>query len=67
MPSLLGFFVGCLSHLFLDMFNPKGIPFFFIKRIRLGKIESGDVKSIIFTWVCVFLCLGIGITLKCIL
>ena len=22
---LIGFFIGCLSHLFLDMFNPKGI------------------------------------------
>ena len=61
---LVGFFIGCLSHLFLDLFNPKGIPFFIFKRIRLGNFKSGESGSIIFTWVCVFLSLAIGILIK---
>jgi Predicted membrane-bound metal-dependent hydrolase (DUF457). len=64
LPSLLGFFVGCLSHLFLDMFNPKGIPFCGFKRVCLGKFKSGETSSVIFTWVCVGICLIIGISLK---
>ena len=31
---LIGFFIGCLSHLFLDMFNPKDILFFLFKKVR---------------------------------
>lgn len=61
---LLGFFIGCLSHIFLDMFNPKGVPCLFLHRIRLGKFESGDPSSVIFTWVCVILCIGVGILIK---
>lgn len=64
-PPLLGFFIGCISHIFLDMFNPKGVPFLFVHRIRLGKINSGDPNSIAFTWICVVLCIGIGILVKC--
>ena len=61
---LLGFFVGCLSHIFLDMFNPKGVPCLFLHRIRLGKFESGDPSSVIFTWVCVFIVVGLGLIAK---
>ncbi|MEE5994804.1 MAG: metal-dependent hydrolase [Oscillospiraceae bacterium] len=51
-PALCGFFTGCLSHLFLDLFNPSGIPFLFgIKHLHLGKIRSGSKESIIFTWI----------------
>jgi len=64
LPSLIGLFVGCLSHLFLDMFNPKGIPFFIFRKVSLGKFDSGKIGSIIFTWICVFICLTIGIMLK---
>ena len=62
---LIGFFIGCLSHLFLDMFNPKGIPFLFFKRVSLGKFKSGELGSIIFTWVNVILCIGIGFAIRC--
>lgn len=65
MPSLLGIFIGCLSHLFLDMFNPSGIPFFIFFNACLGKIKSGDSKSIIFTWICIAVCLLLGISYKC--
>lgn len=61
---LIGFFIGCLSHLFLDMFNPKGIPFFLFKRVRLGNFKSGEIGSVVFTWVCVFLCITIGVICK---
>ena len=63
-PPLLGFFIGCISHIFLDMFNPKGVPCLFVHRIRLGKFNSGDSSSIVFTWICVILCIGIGILIK---
>jgi len=63
-PPLIGFFIGCLSHLFLDMFNPKGIPFFIFKRVHLGNFNSGEPGSIIFTWVCVFLSIVIGCLIK---
>lgn len=66
LPSLIGFFIGCLSHILLDMFNPKGVPFLFIYRLRLGNINSGDIMSIIFTWFLVGASLGIGITMHCI-
>ncbi len=63
-PSLVGFFVGCMSHLFLDMFNPAGIPFLFgVKHLHLGKIRSGSTMSIFFTWICVFIVLLVGLAL----
>lgn len=61
---LIGFFVGCLCHLFLDMFNPKGIPFLFFKRIRLGKFKSGEIGSIVFTWFCVIVTITVGVICK---
>lgn len=55
---LIGFFVGCLSHMFLDMFNPMGVPFLFgVTRLHLGSIPSGSKSGVIFTWVNVALVL----------
>ena len=63
-PSLCGFFMGCMSHLFLDMFNPRGVPFLFgAVHLRLGKIKSGSTASVIFTWLCVILTLTAGFLL----
>lgn len=61
---MLGFFIGCLSHLFLDMFNPKGIPFFIFKKVHLGNFRSGEIGSIVFTWVCIILCIAVGVIVK---
>lgn len=60
---LLGFFIGCLSHLFLDMFNPSGVPFLFgfKKRMRFMKIPSGSTQSVILTWVNVVMVIAFGI------
>lgn len=64
-PPMIGFFIGCLSHLFLDMFNPAGIPFLFgVSRIHLGKIKSGSKESIIFTWICTIAAAILGIVLN---
>ena len=64
LPALIGLFVGCISHLFLDMFNPKGIPFCFVKKVSIGKFDSGSIGSVIFTWINVFLCIILGCVLK---
>lgn len=65
---LVGFFIGCLSHTFLDLFNPSGVPFLFgAFRLRLAKIPSGSAAGIIFTWVSVALVLFMGIGIKALL
>ena len=61
-PPLCGFFLGCLSHVFLDMFNPVGVPFLLGKRnLHLGKVKSGSKASVILTWICVIGVLTLGI------
>ncbi len=62
---LIGFFIGCLSHLFLDMFNPMGIPVLFgVSKIHLGKIKSGSKESVIFTWIFSIAVLTLGILIN---
>lgn len=62
---ITGLFVGCLTHIFLDLFNPSGVPFLFgIKHLRLAKICSGSKESIIFTWVVTIAVVVIGIMVK---
>lgn len=64
-PQMIGFFVGAISHLILDCFNPSGIPFLFgVRNIHLGKIPSGSKRAIVFTWVFTVLVLTCGIVLK---
>lgn len=64
-PSLIGFFIGCLSHLLLDMFNPSGVPFLFgLKRLHLGKIKSGSQESVKLTWLMVILVLVVSVAFK---
>lgn len=65
LPSLVGFFTGCLSHVFLDMFNPSGVPFLFgVKRLRLAKIPSGSKTGTIVTWISAVIVLIGGIVIK---
>lgn len=64
-PSLVGLFTGCLTHIFLDMFNPSGVPFLFgAKRLRLAKLFSGSRESVILTWLCTAIVIVSGISLK---
>lgn len=67
-PPLLGFFLGGISHLFLDAFNPSGVPLFFgIRTLRLGKIYANSKGAVAFTWLMTMLVLATGITCKTIL
>lgn len=64
-PYLIGLFIGGVSHIYLDLFNPVGVPVMFgIKRLRLGKILSGSKQAIRFTWLNIILCLLIGVSIK---
>lgn len=50
-PSGIGFFIGALSHLFLDAFNPMGIPVLFgAFRLRFARIKSGSKESVALSW-----------------
>ncbi len=62
---IVGLFLGCLSHLFLDMFNPAGISLFLgASRLSLAGIKSGSKFSIAFTWGMTFFVLAFGGLLK---
>lgn len=64
-PPLVGFFVGCLSHMFLDMFNPMGVPFLFgAAHLHLGNIPSGSKSGVVFTWTNVTFVLVVAIIVK---
>jgi inner membrane protein len=56
---LLGFLIGCLSHVYLDAFNPMGVPCLG-RNLRFAKIPSGSKRSVAFTWVNVYLILLTG-------
>lgn len=64
---MIGFFLGCMSHLFLDIFNGKGIPCGPIKRISLARIDGNSTTGVVFTWVFVFLAITIGCIIKFVL
>lgn len=60
-PPLIGFFIGGLTHLYLDLYNPAGIPFMFRKAtLHLGDMPSGSKKAKIFSWVNSIMALAIG-------
>lgn len=51
-PALIGLLLGCLTHIFLDMFNPMGVPFLFgLKRLRLAKIKSSDKEAVVLSYI----------------
>lgn len=61
-PPLLGFFVGCLSHIFLDMFNPMGVPCLLTRKgLHLGKIYAESKTAIVFSYTMSTLVLITGI------
>ena len=64
-PPLVGLFLGCLSHLFLDMFNPAGISLFLgASRLSIAKIKSGSKVSVFFSWGTTLFTLVSGILIK---
>lgn len=65
LPTLVGFFIGCISHIYLDLFNPTGIPSLIKnKNIHFGNILSGSKQAISFTRLNVVLVLLLGILTK---
>ncbi len=64
-PPLLGFWLGGISHLFLDAFTPMGVSLFLgVKTLHLGRINSNSKGSIIFTWAATLIVIGAGVILK---
>lgn len=62
---LVGFFVGGITHIYLDLFNPSGVPFMLRRtHLHLGDMPSGSKKAKIFTWVNALIVLLIGICLR---
>jgi len=67
-PPMLGFFLGGISHLILDAFNPMGVPILFgIRTLRLGKIYATSKAAIAFTWLMTFLVIAAGVACKILL
>ncbi len=63
-PYLLGFFVGAISHLILDAFNPAGDPLFpFLSkpRLHLANIPSQSGLCTVISFVFFILILAFGI------
>lgn len=64
-PPLIGFFVGCISHIYLDLFNPTGIPSLIRnKNLHFGNILSGSKQAISFTRLNVVLVILLGLLTK---
>lgn len=64
-PPLLGFWLGDISHLFLDAFNPMGVSLFLgAKTLHLGKINSNSKGSVIFTWVVTLIVISTDVIIK---
>lgn len=60
-PAIIGFFVGAISHLILDAFNPMGVPVLFgVKHLHFGKVYSGSNESVVLTWALSIMCLIFG-------
>ncbi len=63
-PYLTGFFIGGLSHIFLDSFNPSGVPYIFgIGKFRIAKVLSGSETSVKVSWLLAILMLVSGLSL----
>lgn len=64
-PPLVGVFVGGISHIFLDIFNPVGLPLLFgAKYISIGNIKSGGKNAILFTYTNAVIILLIGVGMR---
>lgn len=49
-PIILGITIGIVSHIFLDMINPKGVPLLFPIRQKfgIGLVKTGHISEIFF-------------------
>lgn len=64
-PALVGVFVGCLTHIFLDMYNPLGVPLLFgVKQLHLGHIYANSKQATKFTALCIAVTLVLGYAIR---
>jgi inner membrane protein len=64
-PVCVPFFIGCITHVFLDIFNPAGVPFLFgVKHLSLKACPSASKGASILTVVWSVTALAVGIGLK---
>lgn len=62
---LIGLFIGILSHLLLDSFNPAGIPIFVgKKRLHLGKVPCESPFCTLITVLVFIIVLAVGMILR---
>lgn len=59
--------IGCIMHLFLDAFNPEGIPILAPVskiKIKLGNIKSGGTASTVLTLILMAVVIAVGVRFK---
>ena len=60
--SLVGVFIGVLTHLYLDMFTSVGLPLFFGKKyIRFAELNTGGRNAVLFSYVNVVMAVIMGL------
>lgn len=65
-PPLLGVFLGGITHIYLDLFNPVGLPLFFgAIYISVADINSGSPNAAAFTYINSAMVAIIGIGIYC--
>lgn len=63
-PYLFGFFLGGMSHIFLDALTPAGVPYVLgMGRFRISRVPSGSKRSVVITYLLAILIFEIGISL----
>lgn len=64
-PPLVGVFVGAISHIYLDLYNPVGLPILFgAMYINIADITSGSTNAKVFTYMNVVMVLIVGVGLR---
>lgn len=66
-PSIIGLLIGCITHLFLDAFNPQGIPLMSMvidTKIKFANIKSGGTASTVLTIILMAVVIAIGVRFK---
>ena len=61
-PQIIGLFIGGITHIYLDFFNPVGLPLFFgAKYIHIAQINSGSKAAKVFTYLSSIMAVLVGV------
>lgn len=64
-PPLCAVCIGCLTHIYLDLYNPVGVPVLVSNRsIHIGSINANSKSAITFTRLNVIIALIVGLYIK---